>query len=1152
MALPARKLPEENHSPDRQQPHLRGLPGGGEGGPAPGGYPRPHAVPDAGGDEDKKSGYQGLPAEDRPVTRPNLRQAEQNSLYNPRGDEGKTKGGKGGKDSRAKSDSPTDLNDSEQAASDDENARNLYNPGGRGNRRTGVKGFAKKHKKKLLFGGAGLGGGLISIFIMLFMLVPLKLEHMMSNLHNRFFSSSEQAMQSATRVLLARYVVKHVLPDYKNCDSTISRKCKVSIISSNGNPVTNVYRGWAQSRLENRLADNGIEFYRSGIGRNKVWHLRIDGSSAKDFSIGKNGEKLEGLLKTKNRREIIRAVDKGLGDQTLWKRYWMRYKVGRLLATKYGIKRCLVFCGTRNQVKKTVAQKELTAKLYLAERVLKPRSELHYLAVVCIMTPSCHPDEVKPSVCEGATDCDPPESDYEKEQRKKLGELAERYGYTNITELEKTHKDMADRGFFKFTTERILQKFGLTSVASKKVADAIPVIGWINLAAQATEAADNAGPKIKKLSYLTNGAAAAGLFMMYTSYADEVHTGEVDALEAGSMADSLGRGIPDANGEPTGGVASAEEAPLYDQVMSGGGPRGDAASLLASFLPGRALAAEAEAGSQNYKCKNGKTPQSGAVVCNEDKLGTGNGVANTFHDILGLPGISAIVTIAKAWNDIVGPIFNAIGDVISFLAGPLVDGATAPLNASCKIGDAGTGIGISLNPVPGGDAYCAAKGLVEEYAPKIMEIVTEYLIPNGFGDNMGGGRVFTLAAAGANVGGNDACVQIGCRKAKNEQELASIVFGAEQNRREEFAQRPLMARMFDTESSYSLVSQLAIATPFNTQADLQRGAASLFLNPFASLAGGFGSVFSSPRASAADVEVNPFNADMMVFPDSEIPDDMEAYWDTHKCADPDGPIKQWQQKAADAPKSELTGMPEYDTVEPCQLIKTVTGANGAADDKDNLTPRDLGEIPGEGQTTSGGTEAAGETIDVANLTKPSEDVECAPNTKDLGVEDGYSEGTKIRIRICAVSNLPSSGEESNDGYGVSGAGGKAVVNSRVSGALYKMVEAAKKDDIPMSANSSFRTMSHQQSLCNSNASCAAGNYTFVARPGTSNHQLGVAIDFAMANPSRFPLSSEACVDINGRCSAPGDKVWEWLDKNADKFGFKPYVNEFWHWSPTGH
>lgn len=204
----------------------------------------------------------------------------------------------------------------------------------------------------------------------------------------------------------------------------------------------------------------------------------------------------------------------------------------------------------------------------------------------------------------------------------------------------------------------------------------------------------------------------------------------------------------------------------------------------------------------------------------------------------------------------------------------------------------------------------------------------------------------------------------------------------------------------------------------------------------------------------------------------------------------------------------------------CQNIG-YTGANTLSDDIPDTTP----------------TTDAGSTIDMDNLYKSSVDIKCAEGTKDLGTQDGYANGQKVKIRICALPNLTSTSEESNGGYGVSGADGKGIVNSRVSGVVYNMVEAAKKDGVTLSLNSSFRTMAHQQALCAENARCSAGKYDRVAKPGTSNHQMGLALDIATLPSDSGPV--------------PGNPVWAWLVGNADKFGYKNYPAEAWHWSPTG-
>ncbi len=187
-------------------------------------------------------------------------------------------------------------------------------------------------------------------------------------------------------------------------------------------------------------------------------------------------------------------------------------------------------------------------------------------------------------------------------------------------------------------------------------------------------------------------------------------------------------------------------------------------------------------------------------------------------------------------------------------------------------------------------------------------------------------------------------------------------------------------------------------------------------------------------------------------------------------------------------------------------------------------------------TAAAGTPAA----DQGALFQDSSNVPCAANTVDVGIHTGYTQGNPVNIRLCALPNMPSQSAESQAGnpYSVAGANGDALVNSRISGQFYQLVAAAAKDGVVMRAESTYRTMEHQQELCNQNTACASGDYTKVAKPGTSNHQMGLAIDFAQADGS-------SAIDT-------GDQWFNWLAANASKFGIKNYPVESWHWSATGN
>ncbi len=179
---------------------------------------------------------------------------------------------------------------------------------------------------------------------------------------------------------------------------------------------------------------------------------------------------------------------------------------------------------------------------------------------------------------------------------------------------------------------------------------------------------------------------------------------------------------------------------------------------------------------------------------------------------------------------------------------------------------------------------------------------------------------------------------------------------------------------------------------------------------------------------------------------------------------------------------------------------------------------------------------------LAPITNDASSVPCAAGTRDLGVRLAYAAGRKIPARLCAVTGLTSTSEESRRGskYFVNGADGDAIVNARVSGAFAGLFRTAQNSGIRLTAASSFRTMEHQQALCQENALCRKGDYTFVAKPGTSLHQLGAAIDFA--GTSRKGGSTCAT-----RATDSGSPTWRFLDRNARRFGIKQYAPESWHW-----
>lgn len=109
-------------------------------------------------------------------------------------------------------------------------------------------------------------------------------------------------------------------------------------------------------------------------------------------------------------------------------------------------------------------------------------------------------------------------------------------------------------------------------------------------------------------------------------------------------------------------------------------------------------------------------------------------------------------------------------------------------------------------------------------------------------------------------------------------------------------------------------------------------------------------------------------------------------------------------------------------------------------------------------------------------------------------------------------------------------------------AFDKMATAARKAGVYIKVASGFRTISRQQYFwkCYVTKRCNGGN--LAARPGTSNHGRGIALD----------LNTNCGRQTRARPNCGGSRVYQWLYRNAHKYGFTRTVkSEPWHWEFRG-
>ena len=860
--------------------------------------------------------------------------------------------------------------------------------------------FTSSQKKKGLIGGGVVSLVIGIIVLIIFVLVPLKIEHIVNNLQNHFFGGSSNAIKKESGSLFGNYA-KQVLKARRDCKGIIDKGCAPSLFQG-GTPVKNLYKSWKQGNLETKLSnDYGIEFKYDT--QTKKYYMKAPGMSDPE----NQGHISEATLNDPNAdlfkdfqqvdKQVIRdTVSESFKNETLWNRVMLRFKTGRLLEEKYGVKRCIIFCKQRDAIdalKSSVQAQVNSAKIYLIDRVITPRNEALGISLKCLLVNSCHPEDTTPQdTCETGVSCESAGesvSSTDTTLQSTLDSAAVTQGAEDATTLvaDATAADVVG-GLESQEITQVLEPIVVEETAANS-ADEVPWIGWILAADQIVhfmQTAKNVSPKLKKLVYITDAAAAVGLWNMYRTYSDEIKSGNANATEVGSFNTSLGPG--DHNGTldcktkagtacpvaaEVGGTASAESTPLYQNVVDGTQTTDTTpASLLNMFVPNTyaqstSTTTDTSTASADYKCKDGNPIPKGQLICAEEKLGGCQSSSNAAFDtacyifsalrtLLSSPPFQILYEMARIWDDTFGRLFNLAQDLIQLAAVPLfhlLDSGCSPTASTNIFGVKITVPGPTYLILPAGPTYCAELAIKNAILPKLERVIVDWLIPNPFGTNQSGGRTFDEMAAGADVAGNDyAHHGIGGVQLTPTQSTA-IINEEKQQAIRVFQHKPFVARIFDTTSDYSLVTKIAVAMPSNFSYSLQNTLANIFSNPFSLIGHSLASVFTANKVGAqATPQDDPFGVIQYGYPDGTIPTDPEGYWNQY-CSDykPNAPGAATHAYNATAASSlDVNGMPgnSYDPnnkitggTDPCLLIMATIGSVGGVFDQNNLTPDDL-------------------------------------------------------------------------------------------------------------------------------------------------------------------------------------------------------------------
>lgn len=988
-----------------------------------------------------------------------------------------------------KADGAVALAEKEDDAADDQ-VGDGYSGGGK---RKGRGSFSKRAKRTwaivgFIVGLVGLGGSVTFLS-----LLPSRLETTLNIINDPMSALNQESLNLAVDGVFSAYVKYGAIPALgtTGCKDTIHPGC---VKSNAKTPIGLAINALGKSRADDWLAKNGMVIGKRG---RDVYYMRVDGNEFDISSLRKGNTDLFSLpdMKSTTKAKLRQEVNAKLKQGTFYDKTFRRLLMNRQLSKQYGARFCTGsdsgWCkpaNTYHKIQRSVKDAKLAAKAYALQSMIP---EKYNAIFFCLMDVNACNDALDPA----SKGEDVRRSPAQKKMAEVIQNNVGKIGKLTEADLLKYSNDVAKDGFSKvFMREAakliITQLAGEAAgqVASQAVEKAATPVGWIVMAIQAIQIADKAGPALIHLTYALNVASSIELYAQASSIVAQSHNGRMDPAVLGYYNEALATNMA--------GTADDQHDATQSQLY--GAFTGTAAkpvtassnSILGSLFP-TAYAATSDVSTRQgpYTCGDtGKVSPEGQA-CPQAKPAQGNEILNKIHDMVNtVPGIAPVA-------DAIGPVIGALQG----LFGTLLTKA-CELNPACNLGlQALSSLGSKLAQVG-----------IEKILPAIVNIPITAA--------MSGARMFEILSVGAAASYAAVTRDLLGGQTVSPATAMQIRQQAEMEQQAEFNNQPLYARIFSKDSPRSVVSQIAMSLPAGELDTAQSGIASLTHNPLQTIASTFGTIFAGRKSYAApaiSTQIAVGVPDTMVM---NVPSDFSKAWDQYNCSARYDPATNtldssaWLNDPNNVTLDPVTGDMDVHHTDVCRTIMAGSQALAYAFDPAMINDGTSATAPTNNLST----------VDQTTMYQDSSGVVCDTRTTDKGVADGYYNGTLVKVHLCGIPTISG-----------------AVVNARVSTNYYELGALAKNDGINLAATSSFRTMAEQQAICASRGGCDGVS---AAKPGYSNHQMGLAIDFT--GPTTTNYAAQSCSD---RARDPTDRTWAWLENNAAQFGIKQYMAESWHW-----
>lgn len=803
------------------------------------------------------------------------------------------------------------------------------------------RGFNSKSKlkKRLAIAGAVGAGGVVSSVLVFFAMLPLKVESIITNLENRTGAASSQALEKESTNLFKNYLNTYVIRNLgrPGCKTTADANC-VSVVAGDG-PIAKLYQAWRQDKLTQKLATKyNLSFAKSGT----TYYINTNGKRF-DFS---NKQELADTLSDKGtnigeRHEIEAILRQRLKEGTLLDRVYYRFRLAPFVNRKFGTRHCINACKVLNKFTDKLAVKKQAAKAYTTERVIAPLSKSYAFILQCAL--------VGPGEC-NVTNLRPAESgdtsrhtDGDEGIRTRLRASAAGFGDKELSQLvdeaNKYEKDGLGKYLVKEVTRSLVDLAGKDGAkAGATAAKAVDPLTWALIAEQLSSGARSVGPMLKYLGYTANAAAAAQIFTEWQSVSSEMKSGQIDAAQLGSFSNALSTSLDTSDLDSMDSAqqalkgsditpSDATQTPLYQATMGTGKSSG---TQTASLLGGTAYAASTD--NAGYRCDD-KQPVSSGVICDEEFFPGSTSMTkfiekmssayNTYLNVI--PGLNGVLKVLHAGNAAINWVTEGALKLLS------------PLKLACK---------LPLSP-------CSqVQNIAESAANAAMDATMKIFFHSPFA-HLSGGRLWDMLFGGASVVYNASAQENLGAAHVDDATAAKIQTAYLEEQQAVFDQRPLFARMFSTDTPYSLVSRVAVSMPSSFTTMGTSVVATMQQNPLGAFGHIFSSVFASRSASAATSAdlVNPFGVPQAAYTDAQIPKNPEQFWKNNCVNGPEGKwtesnpvgkqldISEWLNVPTNVTQDKETGQAIFLKPNRCLLIlASVQSAGGLADP--TLLPED--------------------------------------------------------------------------------------------------------------------------------------------------------------------------------------------------------------------